>query len=76
MYAFMSDVFCDSSMMTNDSRRSWDCLAELLKTEVLLFMRFLIHKMWYLLVVISSILFVVRLTHLLSKLVRFTHSFF
>ena len=58
----MSDVFCDSSMMTNDSRRSWDCLAELLKTEVLLFMRFLIHQTWYLLIVISPILFVVRLT--------------
>ena len=38
--------------------------------------RFLIHKTWHLLIVISSILFVVRLTLLLTKLVRFTRSFF
>ena len=75
-YAFMSDVFCDSSMMTNDNRRIWDCLAELLKTELWLFMRFLIHQTWYLLIMISPILFVARLTLLLSKPVRFTHSFF
>ena len=43
-----SDVFCDSStgMMTNDNRRISDYyLAELLKTELLLFMRFLIHHL-------------------------------
>ena len=49
MYAVTSDVFCDSSMMKNENRRSWD-LAELLKTELLLFMQFLIHQTWYLLV--------------------------
>ena len=55
-YAFTSDVFCDSSMMTNDNRRIWDCLSELLKTELWLFMRFLIHQTWYLLIMISPIL--------------------
>ena len=51
--------FCHSSMMTNDNRRSWDCLVELLKTELLLFMLFLIHPTWYLLSMISPLLFVV-----------------
>ena len=62
--------------MTNDNRRSWDCLAELLKTELLLFMLFLIHRTWYLLNMNSPILFVVYLILLLSKLLKFTHSFF
>ena len=67
--------FFDSSMMTNDNRRSWDCLAELLKTELLLFniMLFLIHRTWYLLNMISPILFVVYLILLLSKLLKVTH---
>ena len=71
----MSDLFCDSSMMTNGNRRSCDCLAELLKTEFLLF---LIHWTRYLLIMISLILFVMYLTLLLSEILilnRFTHSF-
>ena len=66
--------FSGSSMMTNDNRRSWDCLAEHLKTELLLFMLFLIHRTWYLLNMISPILFVLYLILLLSKLLKFTHS--
>ena len=45
----MSDVFCDSSMMTNDNRRGGGTL----KTELLLYMRCLIHQTRYLLIVIT-----------------------
>jgi hypothetical protein len=61
LYLFVSDVFCDTSIMKNDNRRSWDCWAEHLKTVLLLYMRFPIHLTWYLLRMISCILFVVYL---------------
>ena len=61
--------FFDSSMITNDNR-SWDCLVELLKTKLLLYMLFLIHRTWYLMNMISPILFVVYLILLLSKLLK------